>query len=122
MNIDRDLSLAVVCGLLIGFATYWFLAPDWFVAAGTAAIYTGAGYFYFAFDISLLGSAVQFDDRMDRLGYAIGLFGTSVSPIAFAQYYGQQSATTLPLIILFMGVIAFLLFISKAQQQSEHSH
>ena len=122
MNMNRDLPLAIVCGLLVGFGMYWFLVPDWFIAAGTAAVYAGAGYFYSAFDISLLGSAVQFDDRMDRLGYAIGLFGVSVSPIAFAQYYGQHSASTLPFVILFMGVIAFLLFISKAQQQSEHTH
>lgn len=117
---DRDLPLAVLCGLLVGFSVYWFLSPDWFVAMGTAAVYAGAGYFYLAFDIPLLGSPIQFDDRIDRFGYAIGLFGLSVSPIAFAQYYGQQGATTLPFVILFMGVIAFLLFTSKARQQSEH--
>lgn len=117
---DRNLPLTVFCGLLVGLAIYWFLSPDWFVAAGTAAVYAGSGYFYFAFDISLLGSAVQFDDRIDKFGYAIGLFGLCVSPIAFAQYYGQQGATTLPFVILFMGVIAFLLFISEAQKQTEH--
>lgn len=119
---DRNLPLAVLCGLLLGLGIYWFLSPNWFVAGGTAAVYAGAAYFYFAFEISLLGSAVQFDDRIDRFGYAIGLFGLCVSPMAFAQYYGQQGATTLPFVILFMGVIAFLLFISKAQQQTEHIH
>lgn len=117
---DRNLPLAVLCGLLVGLGIYWFLSPDWFVAAGTAAVYAGAGYFYFAFDISLLGRARQFDDRIDRFGYAIGLFGLCVSPIAFAQYYGQQGTTTLPFVILFMGVIAFLLFSSEAQRQTEH--
>lgn len=119
---DRDFPLAVFCGLLVGFGIYWFLVPDWFVAAGTATVYAGAGYFYFAFDVSLFGSAVQFNNRVDRLGYAIGLFGLSVSPIAFAQYYGQQNTTALPFVILFIGAIAFLLFVSKAQQQNEHSH
>jgi len=117
---DRNLPLAVLCGLLVGLGIYWFLVPDWFVAAGTATVYAGAGYFYFAFDVSLLDKSVQFDDRMDKLGYAIGLFGLCVSPMAFAQYYGQQGATTLPFVILFIGVIAFLLFISKAQQQTDH--
>ncbi|ADJ17017.1 hypothetical protein C497_06544 [Halalkalicoccus jeotgali B3] len=119
---NRNLPLAVFCGLLIGFGIYWFLSPDWFVASGTAAVYAGAAYFYFKFDISLLDSAVQFDDRIDRLGYAIGLFGLCVSPMAFAQYYGQQGTTTIPFVILFMGVIAFLLLISKAQQQTKHIH
>ena len=119
---DRNLPFAVLCGLLVGLGIYWFLPSNWFVAAGTAAVYTGAAYFYIAFDIPLLGSAVQFDDRVDKLGYAIGLFGLSVSPIAFAQYYGQQGTTTLPFVILFMGVIAFLLFSSEAQRQTEHTH
>ena len=118
---DKNLPLGVLCGLLVCLGTYWFLSPDWFIAGGTAAVYAGAAYFYFAFDVSLLGSAVQFDDRIDRLGHTIGLFGVCVSPIAFAQYYGQQGATTLPFVILFVGVIAFLLFSSKAQHQSEHS-
>ncbi|MFC7209076.1 hypothetical protein ACFQL3_00810 [Natronoarchaeum sp. GCM10025321] len=119
---DRNLPLAVLCGLVMGLGIYWFLSPDWFVAGGTAAVHAGAGYFYFAFDISLLGSSIQFDDRIDRLGYAIGLFGLCVSPMAFAQYYGQQGATTLPFVILFVGVIAFLLFISEAQRQTEYIH
>jgi len=115
-----DFPLATFCGLLVGFSIYWFLTPDWFVGAGTAAVYTGAVYFYLKYNISLLSSAIQFDDRIDRLGYAIGLFGLCVSPMAFAQYYGQQGATTLPLVILFIGAIAFLTFLSEARQQSEH--
>lgn len=117
---NRDLPLAVLCGLLVGLGMYWFLASHWYVALGTAAVYAGAGYFYFAFDVSLLGSAVQFSDRMDRLGYAIGVFGLSISPLAFAHYYGQQDDAMLPFVVLFMGVIAFLFLVSKAQQQNEH--
>ncbi|WP_122088580.1 hypothetical protein [Halalkalicoccus subterraneus] len=122
MNRNRNLLVAVICGLLVGLGVYWFLVPDWFVAAGIAAIYSGASYFYFSFDISLFSSDIQFDNRVDRFGYAIGLFGLSVSAVALAQYYGQQGTTTLPFVILFIGVIAFLLFISKAQQQTEYSH
>ena len=87
----------------------------------TAAVCVGTSYFYLAFDVSLLGEAVQFDDRIDRLGYAIGLFGASVSPLAFARYFGQESEAMLPFVIWFMGVIAFLLFVSHARRQHEHS-
>ena len=118
---NRDFLLAVLCGLLVSLGIYWVLAPNWYVALATAAIYTGTGYFYFAFDISLLGEEIKFDDRTDRLGYAIGLFGLSVSPVALALHYGQQDEAMLPLVVSFMGVIAFLVFISKAQQQNEHT-
>lgn len=53
---DRDLSLAVLCGLLVGLGVYWFLVPDWYVALGTATVYAGAGYFYFAFGTTTYGS------------------------------------------------------------------
>jgi len=119
---DRNLPLAFLCGLLVGLGIYWFLLSNWFVVAGTAAVYAGAAYFYFAFNISPFGSGVQFDNQIDRLGHGIGVFGLCVSPMAFAQYYGQQGATTLPLLILIIGVIAFLDFISQAQQQTEHDH
>jgi len=76
---------------------YWAFVPDGFVAMGTAAVYAGTSYFYFAFDVSLLGEAVRFDDRVDRVGYAIGLFGLSVSPLAFARYFGQESEAMIPL-------------------------
>lgn len=119
---NRDLPLAILCGLLVGLGMYWFLVPHWYVALGTAAVYTGAGYFYFAFDVSLLGRAVRFDDRIDRLGWAIGIFGLSVSPLAFANYYGQQDDAIFSFVILCMGMIAFLLLVSKAQQQNEDTH
>ena len=116
---NRDLPLAVCCGLLIGAGMYWAFVPDGFVAMATAAVYAGTSYFYLAFDVSLLGEAVQFDDRIDRLGYTIGLFGASVSPLAFARYFGQESEAMVPFVIWFMGVIAFLVFVSHARLQ-EH--
>lgn len=114
----RAIPIAGLCGLLVGLGTY-LLLPDWFLAAGTAAVYAGAAYFYVAFDVSLLGSAVRFDDRTDRLGYAVGLFGASVSPLAVAQRYGHADASTLPIVLSYVGVIAFLLLLSRAQRQGE---
>jgi hypothetical protein len=98
---------------------YWAFVPDGFVAMGTAAMYAETSYFYLAFDVSLLDEAVQFDDRIDRLGYAIGLFGASVSPLASARYFGQESEAMLPFVIWFVGVITFLIFVSNARLQ-EH--
>ena len=121
LRMDRDLPLAVCCGLLVGAGMYWAFVPDGFVAMGTAAVYAGTSYFYFAFDVSLLGEAVRFDDRVDRVGYAIGLFGLSVSPLAFARYFVQESEAMIPFMIWFMGVIAFLLFVSHARRQHEHA-
>jgi len=116
---------SLACGLLwtlAGAGVYWASVPDGFVAMGTAAVYAGTSYFYFAFDVSLLGEAVRFDDRVDRVGYAIGLFGLSVSPLAFARYFGQESEAMIPFVIWFMGVIAFLLFVvSHARRQHEHA-
>ena len=96
-DVNRDLPLAVLVGLLVGIGMYWLLVPSWFVAVGTATVYAGAAYFYFAFETSLLGSSIQFDDRVDRFGHAIGLFGLSISPIAFGNYYGQQGRRRFPL-------------------------
>jgi hypothetical protein len=94
---------------------YWLFVPDWYVALATGAVYAGVGYFYAAFDASLLDRAVRFDDRADRLGYAVGLFGLGVSPLAFAHHYG---ATPLPLAVLFAGTVAFLLLVSRVRGQT----
>lgn len=112
---DRALPIAVCCALAAGLGTYWLFVPDWYVALATGAVYAGVGYFYAAFDVSPLDRAVRFDDRADRLGYAVGLFGLSVSPLAFAHYYG---ATPLPLAVLFAGTIAFLLLVSRVRGQT----
>jgi hypothetical protein len=109
---NRTLLLAVGCGLLVGGGSYW-LVGDPFVSAGTATVYVGAAYFYLAADRSLLGTQLRFDERVDRLGYGIGLFGLSVSPLAIANHYAGDTAT-LPIVTVFVGVIAFLLFASAA--------
>ena len=109
---NRTLLLAVGCGLLVGGGSYR-LVGDPFVATGTAAVYVGAAYFYLAADRSLLGTQLRFNDRVDRLGYGIGLFGLSSSPLAIATHYAGDAAT-LPIVIVFVGVIAFLLFAGAA--------
>lgn len=118
---NKASPLAVLCGLTIGVGMYWLLVPDWHVALGIATVYAGAGYFYFEFDISLFAASIQFDDRVDKLGYAVGLFGLCVSPMAFADHYGQSDPIALAFVIWVMGVIAFLFFVSRAHHQERHS-
>lgn len=113
---NRHLPIAVFCGLLVGLGLYWVVVPDWRVALATTAVYAGAGYFYLAFEGSLLDDGIQFEDRADKLGYAIGLFGLSVSPIALTLDSGPRDEATVTVIVLFVGVIAFLLLVSNAQQ------
>jgi NADH:ubiquinone oxidoreductase subunit 6 (subunit J) len=114
---DRSLPAAGLFGVSFGLGTYWLLVQNAFVAAAISTVYAGAAYFYLAFDVSLFGQATRFDDRTHNLGYAIGLFGVSTSPIAFAQYYGAGNERGLPLVVLLFGVIAFLEFASKARHQ-----
>lgn len=116
---DRALPAAALFGVSVGLGAYWLLVQNWFVVAGISAVYAGATYFYLAFDVALLGQATRFDDRTHRVGYAIGVFGVSISPIAFAQYYGPGNESGLPLVVVLFGVIAFLELASKARHQAD---
>ncbi|MFC6724245.1 hypothetical protein ACFQE1_07630 [Halobium palmae] len=114
MSVDRSLLLGAVFGLLVGGLVYQFLLPDWYPAFGIAAIYAGAAYFYLAFDISLLGSQIEFSDRSDKIGYAVGLFGLSVSPLALGEYSGLRDSAVVGIIVWAMGMLAFLLLATTA--------
>ena len=116
MSLDRSLPLAVVVGLLVGGLVYQFCFPDWYPALGVAAIYAGAAYFYISYDVSLLGTQVEFSTRADRVGYAVGLFGLSVSPLALGEYTGLQQSAVTGLIVWVIGTIAFLLLSTTAAQ------
>ncbi|MFB6156428.1 MAG: hypothetical protein ABEJ34_01120 [Haloferacaceae archaeon] len=113
---NRALPVAACCALVAGLGTYWLVVPDWYVALGTGAVYAGVGYFYAGFDVSLRDRSVRFDDRTDRLGYAVGLFGLGVSPLAFAHHY---EVTPLPFVVLSAGTVAFLLLVSRVRQQTD---
>jgi hypothetical protein len=105
--VNREFVVATGVGAAVGAAYFLLLVPDWFVALGTATVYAGAAYLYLASDGSLLGESPRFENRIDRVGYGIGVFGASVSPLAFAQYYGGGSATV-AFVGWAAGVIAFL--------------
>ncbi|MDS0294985.1 hypothetical protein [Halogeometricum luteum] len=116
MSPERSLPVAVVFGLLAGGLVYLLFLPDWYPAVGIAAIYAGAAYFYLAFDISLLGAQIEFSDRPDKAGYAVGLFGLSVSPLALGEYVGLRDPAVIGIIVWMVGMMAFLLLATTAAQ------
>ena len=113
------LPVAGLFGAVSGAAVYHLFLPGWFPALATAATYAGAAYFYLAFDISLLGTHVEFTDRTDRLGYAVGLFGVSVGPLALAGYAGLSTSAVTGTVVWQLGLVAFfLLSATAAHRQS----
>ncbi|ELZ39265.1 hypothetical protein [Halorubrum tebenquichense] len=111
----RALLVAAGVGLLVAAGVHR-LVSSVPVSAGTAAIYAGVTYFYVAFDLSLLAEAPRFDDRVDRLGYGIGLFGVSTSPLLFAHYTGGGDGSVLGFTVAFVGTVAFLTLSEQARR------
>ena len=117
---NRALPLSVGVGLAVG-AGLHRLVPRLPVALATAAVYAGAAYFYLAFDVSLLAEAPRFDDRVDRVGYGVGLFGLSVTPLLFAQYAGGDDAAVVGFVVAFFGAVAFLTLSERAQRVGDEA-
>jgi hypothetical protein len=110
--------VAGLFGAVSGTVVYHFFLPDWFPALATAATYAGAAYFYLAFDVSLLGTHVEFTDRADRLGYAVGLFGVSVGPLALGEYVGLSNSGLTGVVVWQLGLLAFLLLSATAAHRA----
>lgn len=104
---NREFVAAAGVGAVVGVGFFTLLVADWFVALGTGAVYAGGAYLYLASEGSLVGVSPRFEDRIDRVGYAVGVFGVSVSPLAFAQFYGGGTATV-AFVAWTAGVLAFL--------------
>ena len=116
---NRALPLAVGVGLLTALGLYQFV-PSLPTALGTAAVYAGAAYFYVAFDVSLLAAAPRFEDRTDRIGYGLGLFGLSVTPVLFGRY-ADGDAAVFGFAIAFFGAVAFLTLSEQARRGSDET-
>jgi hypothetical protein len=112
------LPVAGLFGAVSGAVVYQFLLPDWFPALATAATYAGAAYFYLAFDIPLLGTHVEFTDREHKFGYAVGLFGVSVGPLAVSEYAGLSNSGVLGVVVWQLGLLAFLLLSATAAHRA----
>jgi hypothetical protein len=108
------LPVAGLVGVVSGVVVYQFLLPAWVPALATAATYAGAAYFYLAFDVSLLGTRVEFTARTDRLGYAVGLFGASVGPLALGEYAGLSTPAVAGVVVWQLGLLAFLFLSATA--------
>ncbi|MCD2201354.1 hypothetical protein LPA44_15895 [Halobacterium sp. KA-4] len=119
MAVDKSLPLAVVFGLLVGGLVYQFFLPDWYPALVIAAIYVGAAYFYLAYDLSLFGAQIKFADRSDKIGYAVGVFGLSVSPLALGEYAALQASAVAGIIVWVVGILTFLLLATKAAHREQ---
>jgi hypothetical protein len=111
------LPVAGLFGAVSGAVVYQFLLPDWFPALATAATYAGAAYFYLAFDVPLLGTHVEFTDREHKFGYAVGLFGVSVGPLAVSEYAGLSNSAVAGVVVWQLGLLAFLLLSATAAHQ-----
>jgi hypothetical protein len=111
---QRPLPLALGCGITVGSGVYGLLAAHWYLAAGTAAVYAGATYFLLAFETGLFSESVSFSDRQDKLGYAVGLFGLCVSPLALAEQFGEGE---LVIVVWVLGLIAFLQLAQQAARE-----
>lgn len=116
----RVLLQTLVVGLGTGIGVYQ-IVPDVGASLGTAAVYAGAAYFYFAFDVSLLAAAPRFDDRADRAGYGLGIFGLSVTPILFSHYAGGDDAAVGGLVVAFLGAVAFLTLSEQARRLDDEA-
>jgi hypothetical protein len=117
--VNHALPLAVVVGLSIGLGVHR-LVPSVPLSAGTAGIYVGAAYVWLAFDVSLLAQSPRFDDPVDRLGYGVGLFGVSVTPLFFAHAAGN-GAVTVGFAVAFFGAVGFLSLSEQARRRSNRA-
>jgi hypothetical protein len=118
---DGALRTAVGVGGLVLVGVHELLIRDWVLALALAAVYAGSVHFLLAFDVSLLAEVFRFEDRADRLGYGLGVFGLGVSPLALADHYGSGGTATLVFVLVFVGVIAFFLLVTKARLQEHGS-
>ncbi|TKX74805.1 hypothetical protein EXE46_07145 [Halorubrum sp. GN11_10-6_MGM] len=116
----RSLPLAVAVGLLVGAGVY-ALVPSVPAALATSAVYVGAAYFYLARDVSLLAAAPRFEDRTDRIGYGLGLFGVSVAPLLFAEYAGDGGPAVTGFVVAFFGAVGFLTLSGQARRNDDRT-
>ncbi|ELZ04695.1 hypothetical protein [Natrialba asiatica] len=114
----RAISVALGIGLAIGGSLYVVFDSNLFLIAAVVALYTGWGYFAVRYRRLLLREFPQFDRSMDRLGYAIGLFGVSIGPVAFSQQF-TASDISITFFIGYLGVVGFLSTSTAAGSDSE---
>lgn len=114
----KRVLVSVVVGVLVGGGVHQLFAPHWQVVLVTGIIYTAAAYFYFSAVPARLQPEFSFDNRTDAIGYGIGLFGLSVSPIAFGNYYTAADIDPV-FLIWFIGILSHLTFATVVGQRTD---
>ncbi len=117
VKFNKPLPLAVLIGCCVGGGVYRFLLSDWFFVSSIATIYIGIAYFILAYDFALLGEQFTFYERYDRLGYAVGVFGLSIGPLALIEYVELQESEAVGVLMWSLGMIAYFVIISNARSQ-----
>ncbi|QSX00328.1 hypothetical protein [Haloterrigena alkaliphila] len=105
-------------GLIAGGALRVAFGSNWFLVVAVIAVYAGWGYFAARYHRLLLREFPAFDRSTDRLGYAIGLFGVSIGPVAFGRQY-TAADVSLEFLVAYLGVIGFLLASSAASADAD---
>ncbi|MGQ3722273.1 hypothetical protein [Natrialba aegyptia] len=103
----KAISVALGIGLAIGGSLYVVFDSNLFLIAAVVALYTGWGYFAVRYRRVLMREFPQFEQSRDRLGYAIGLFGLSIGPVAFSQQF-TAGDLSIQLFVGYIGVVGFL--------------
>lgn len=57
---------------------------------------------------------MEFTDRANRLGCAVGLFGVSVGPLALGEYAGLSNSGVAGVVAWQLGLLALLLLLPTA--------
>lgn len=108
---------AVPAGLGFGAATGGVLRvafeSNWFLIVPVVALYAGWGYFIVQYRRLFWSEFPAFDRSVDRLGYAIGLFGLCLGSVAFGQRYTGGDGSV-EFLVVSLGVIGFVVSSSAA--------
>lgn len=102
----RPLPVAALVAVLAGGLTHELLVADPLLAVGLGAVYAGWTYFLVAYPATVTAAAPTFEDRRDRLGASLGLFGAAVLPTAVADV--AAGGLALPAYAGYVGVVGFL--------------
>ncbi|QRV13511.1 hypothetical protein JMJ58_11075 [Haloterrigena salifodinae] len=115
---DRTVLAGIAIGATAGGTLRVVLGSNWFLIAAVVAIYAGWAYFAVRYRRLLWSEFPAFDRSVDRLGYAIGLFGVTVGSLAFGQRYAAGGAS-IEFLVGYLGVIGFLHTSSSASADAD---
>lgn len=117
ISASRASLTAVVFGAGVGGVVYPLLLPDWFPALAVGAIMPAVRTST-SRSTRLLGTHIEFTGGTNRAGYAVGLFGVSIGPLAPGEFTGVSPAAIAGIVLWQLGMLGFL-FLSAAATRRE---